>query len=147
MRRWLQAFVLLAVMPRVAAAGDVHAYFAVSAFVAPRASLEAITQPSALRVTREDIARGYVDVSAVYRVQNNDPGGYMVRLAPRTGLTRSIEVSGLATRVVMTEEVVEVSQPAALQSQRLDLRFRLVLDEAAIPGTYAMPVHVAVASL
>jgi hypothetical protein len=47
----------------------------------------------------------------------------------------------------MTDQVVEVVQPAARRPQRLDLRFRLVLAENAAPGTYAMPVQVSVATL
>jgi hypothetical protein len=43
--------------------------------------------------------------------------------------------------------VVEVVQPAARRPQRLDLVFRLVLDDGAAPGTYSMPVQVSVATL
>ncbi len=143
----MAAFVLLAVMPQVTAAGDVHARFTVSAYVAPHVTLKTVSQPAELSVSSEDISRGYLDVAAVYRVQNNDPAGYMIRLAPRVGLTSAIEVSGLASSVVMRDEVVEVLQPAALRAQELALRFRLLLDVAARPGTYTMPVHVAVTSL
>jgi len=100
-----------------------------------------------LSVSPGDVARGYLDVDAAYRVSSNDPSGYMVRLAPRTGLTRSVEVAGLSSPIVMTDQVVEVVQPAARRPQRLDLRFRLVLAENAVPGTYSMPVQVSVSVL
>jgi hypothetical protein len=119
----------------------------VSATVLARASLETVSQPAMLEVSGDDVARGYLDVAAAYRVSSNDPSGYMVRLAPRIGLTRSVEVAGLSTPIVMTDQSVEVIQPAALRPQRLDLRFRLVLAENAVPGTYAMPVQVSVATL
>jgi hypothetical protein len=147
MKRWFGVFVVLAAMPLVAVAEDVRARFTVSAIVVPHANLERVTEQPMLSVSEEDVARGYVDVAAVYRVQNNDPAGFMVRLSPRTGLTSSIEVIGLATSVVMRDEIVEVLQPAALRAQQLDLQFRLLLSDAAVPGTYAMPVHVAVSSL
>jgi hypothetical protein len=100
-----------------------------------------------LEVSGDDVARGYLDVAAAYRVSSNDPSGYMVRLAPRTGLTRMVEVGGLSTPIVMTDQSVEVVQPAALRPQTLALRFRLMLNEKAVPGTYAMPVQVSVSTL
>ncbi len=100
-----------------------------------------------LSVSLDDVARGYLDVDAAYRVSSNDPSGYMVRLVPRTGLTSSVEVAGLSTPIVMTDQSVEVIQPAALRPQTLALRFRLVLNDNAVPGTYAMPVQVSVSVL
>lgn len=146
-KRSCGVFVLLAVLPWVAVAGDAQTHFTVTAYVPPRVSLEHIVHPAQVAVSARDIARGYLDLAAVYRVSSNDPAGYIVRLAPRTGLTRSIEVSGLATPVVMGDEVVEVSQPAALRPQELSLSFRLLLGAAAVPGTYDMPVHLVVRAL
>jgi len=138
---------LVATAPLVAGAGELRTQFSVTATVSPRASVESLSQPALLSISEDDVERGYVDVAAAYRVSSNDPSGYMVRLAPRTGLTRSVEVAGLSSPIVMTDQVVEVVQPAARGPQRLDLRFRLVLDESAVPGTYAMPVQVSVATL
>jgi hypothetical protein len=138
---------LLATIPVAAGAGDVRAVFAVSASVSARASLDAVVQPSVLAVSDEDVARGYVDVAAVYRVRNNDPAGYLLRLAPRAGLTSSIEVTGLASPVVMGQDVVEVAEPAALQARDLNLQFRFVLDPAVPAGVYPVPVQVSVTTL
>jgi len=138
---------LVATTPLAAGAGDTRTQFSVTATVSPRASVEPLSQPAQLSISQVDVERGYVDVAAAYRVSSNDPSGYMVRLAPRIGLTRSVEVAGLSSPIVMTDQVVEVVQPAARRPQRLDLRFRLVLDESAVPGTYAMPVQVSVATL
>lgn len=138
---------LLATIPVAASAGDVRAVFAVSASVPARASLEAVVQPPVLAVSDEDVARGYVDVAAVYRVSNNDPAGYLLRLAPRAGLTSSIEVTGLASPVVMGQDVVEVAEPAALQARDLNLQFRFVLDPAVPAGVYPVPVQVSVTTL
>lgn len=147
MRRCTAALVLLAAMPVVAHAGEARSSLAVSAHVPSKVTLETLSQPAQLTVSEADIARGHVDLAAVYRVTSNDPAGYVVRLAPRVGLTQAVEVSGLASRVVMAEEVVEVSQPAALRPQQLNLGFRLLLDGSAVPGTYEVPVLVAVRAL
>lgn len=138
---------LIATTPILAGAGESRTQFSVTATVSPRASVEPLTQPAQLSISQVDVERGYVDVAAAYRVSSNDPSGYMVRLAPRIGLTRSVEVAGLSSPIVMTDQVVEVVQPAARRPQQLDLRFRLVLDDSAVPGTYAMPVQVSVATL
>ena len=138
---------LVATTPLAAGAGELRTQFSVTATVSPRASFEPLTQPALLSISQVDVERGYVDVAAAYRVSSNDPSGYMVRLAPRIGLTRSVEVAGLSSPIVMTDQVVEVVQPAARRPQRLDLRFRLVLDESAVPGTYSMPVQLSVATL
>jgi hypothetical protein len=138
---------LVATAPLVAGAGDTRTQFSVTATVAPRASVEPLTQPAQLSISQDDVERGYVDVAAAYRVSSNDPSGYMVRLAPRVGLARSVKVAGLSSPIVMTDQVVEVVQPAARRPQRLDLVFRLVLDDGAAPGTYSMPVQVSVATL
>ena len=147
MKAWVGVFVLLIATPPVAGSGDLRVQFLVTATVSPRASLESVSEPATLSVSPDDVARGYLDVNAAYRVSSNDPSGYMVRLAPRTGLTRMVEVGGLSTPIVMTDQSVEVVQPAALRPQTLALRFRLMLNEKAVPGTYAMPVQVSVATL
>ena len=138
---------LVATTPLAAGAGELRTQFSVTATVSPRASVEPLSQPAQLSISRVDVERGYVDVAAAYRVSSNDPSGYLVRLAPRTGLTRAVEVAGLSTPVVMTDQSVEVVQPAALRPQTLALRFRLVLNDKAVPGTYAMPVQVSVSVL
>ena len=132
---------LFSAMPVTALGGEARAQFAVTAYVTARASIESVAQPTQFSVSTSDLERGFVDLAAVYRVSSNDPAGYMVRLAPRVGLARAIEVTGLATPVVVRDDVVDVSQPAALQPRELQLGFRLLLHEAAVPGTYSWPVH------
>jgi hypothetical protein len=138
---------LVATTPLAAGAGELRTQFSVTATVSPRASVEPLSQPAQLSISEVDVERGYVDVNAAYRVSSNDPSGYMVRLVPRNGLTSSVEVAGLSTPIVMTDQSVEVIQPAALRPQTLALRFRLVLNDKAVPGTYAMPVQVSVSVL
>ncbi len=147
MRRSRGLLLLLAALPLAARAGEARTQFGVSAYVLPRASLERSVQPGRLVVTAQDVSRGYVDVTSTYEVSGQGPAGYIVRLEPRTGLTTAVEVTGLASPVVMGDETVEVVQPAISERARLNLGFRLQLAGAARPGTYEFPVHIRVDAL
>lgn len=125
-----------------AMAGQARASFTVSAIVPARVTLTALEQPSELEVSAADVERGYAEVATTFRVSHNDRRGYLLSLLPRRGLTREIEVQGLATTLVMGDEPVEVVQPGPPGSHQLALAFRFVLDPAVVPGRYPLPVLV-----
>lgn len=125
-----------------AMAGQVRASFTVSVIVPARVTLTALEQPSELEVSAADVERGYAEVATTFRVSHNDRRGYLLSLLPRRGLTREIEVQGLATTLVMGDEPVEVVQPGPPGSHQLALAFRFVLDPAVVPGRYPLPVLV-----
>ena len=121
--------------------------FTVSAVVPKRVTLTVLEQPAQLVLSDSDIERGYKDVSARYQVRHNDRNGYLLYLAPRIGLTRQIEVRGLAAEVVLGDTDLAIRQASAGRLHDFDLAFRFVLDPAARPGSYALPVHVTAAPL
>jgi hypothetical protein len=123
-----------------AMASPARASFTVSAVVPVRVTLTALDVPSAMVISAADLERGYKDVAATYRVSHNDRRGYLLSLSPRVGVTREVEVHGLAAAFVMREESVEVVQPGPPGSHELALGFRFVLDPAALPGRYPLPV-------
>lgn len=125
-----------------AMAGQARASFTVSAIVPARVTLTALEQPSELEISAADVERGYAEVAATYRVSHNDRRGYLLSVLPRRGLTREIEVQGLATTLVMGDEPVEVVQPGPPGSHELALAFRFALDPAVVPGRYPLPVLV-----
>ena len=148
MLRSLGAFLLLALVAGMGArADDQRATFFVSATVPARVAIEALEQPTQLVISAEDIRRGYKDVSARYVVSQNTERGWMLRLAPRIGITRHIKVSGLSTEVVLHEESVEIYRPATSGREDISLGFQMVLDADATPGTYDVPVHVSAVPL
>ncbi|HSG91109.1 MAG TPA: hypothetical protein VLA56_17965, partial [Pseudomonadales bacterium] len=79
-------------------------------------------------------------------VRSNDRRGYILRLVPRPGLARSIEVRGLGDDLSLHDESVEIHRPAAGKLQALELAVRLVLDPRATAGTHAMPLQLEVAT-
>jgi len=130
-----------------ARAADSQAGFLVSATVPERVSIEAIDQPSRLVISADDVLRGYKDVSARYLVSHNTERGWLLRLSPRVGLTRQVEVRGLGGRVVLEDEGIEVFRAGESGRERLSLEYRLVLDPAALPGTYELPFQVSATTL
>jgi hypothetical protein len=138
---------LAALLAGPALADQARARFTVSAVVPKRVTLTVLEQPAQLMLSVEDIERGYKDVSARYQVRHNDRNGYLLHLVPRVGLTRQIEVRGLAAEVVLGDADLAIRQASVGRLHHFELAFRFVLDPAARPGSYALPVHVTAAPL
>ncbi len=125
-------------------ARDVRAILSVSATVPARASLEAISQPLALAVSAEDVARGYVDVPGRYHVSHNDRRGYLLQFVPLGGIAREIQVRGLGGAWALGGGTVEVHRPGDSFEQDVALEFRFVLAEGTRPGTFGWPLELSV---
>lgn len=139
---WVPILALLAVVSLPAAADQISARFTVSAVVPARVTLTALDEATEFEVTTADLERGYAELAATYRISHNDRRGYLLSILPRQGLTREIEVQGLATALVVGNEPVELLQPRPPGSHQLSLAFRFVLDPAVVPGRYPLPVLV-----
>jgi hypothetical protein len=141
------AILVLVMASSSASAERGPAHFAVVVTVPVRVVLEVIDQPTEMTLSAGDVARGYKDVSARYRVRHNDRHGYLLKIAPRTGITSRIEVNGLGTEISLSDEALEVRRPGEAFEQELTLEFRFVLDAAVRPGTFELPVNVAAAPI
>jgi hypothetical protein len=116
--------------------------FTVAVNVPVRITLDVIDQPAELTLTAQDIARGYKEVSARYRVRHNDRNGYLLRIAPRAGITKWVEVRGLGVDVVLHGDFVDIHQPGQSFLQDLSFEFRFVLDTSTPPGTFELPLQI-----
>lgn len=144
---WL-LLVLLALAPALVEADTRSAQMLVSADVAPGTSIEAAGTPHAIVLTDADLALGYKDVSARYRVSSNAARGYMLHFASRAGLTRAIEVRGLGAPVEVGMLGATVPQfGRLLHAAEIRLQYRLHLAEDARPGEYELPVAVSASPL
>lgn len=146
MRRSI-ALLILVMAGNPVSAEQGRAQFAVAVTVPVRVVLEVIDQPAQLTLSAQDVARGYKDVSARYRVRHNDRHGYVLQIAPRTGVTSRIEVRGLGAEIALRDDVLDVRRPGEAFEQELTLEFRFVLDAAVRPGTFDLPVNVAAAPI
>jgi hypothetical protein len=130
-----------------ALAGNEEATFTVSASVPARAHLAVLDEPPGLLLSPDDVARGYKDVSARYRISSNAATGYLLTLTPRLGLTRRIEVQGLRTSVIVRHEPLAVHQRPDTRQHVIELGLRFILESSVQPGRYALPLVVAAVPL
>lgn len=148
MLRSFGTFLLLALVAVAGARADTRrAQFLVQATVPARAALAAVEQPTHLSVSEADLARGYVDVTARYTVVSNAPAGWLLQLSPRLGITHRVEVRGLSATLVVQGDGVEIFRPRTSREEPLELDYRFVLAPGVEPGTYELPIHVAVTPL
>ncbi len=101
--------------------------------------------PKQLRVTAEDAARGYVDVSGG-RIETaaNHPRGYTLQVRLATSLVDEVAIDGLARAVVAGGEAAVPMPPMRSLDGPRPVSYRLKLAAAVTPGTYAWPVALAV---
>lgn len=147
MQRSFGVFLILAAMAPAARAETGEARLLVQATVPSRVTLEALEVPARLLLSETDVERGYKDLSASYVVSHNTDRGWLLRLSPRLGLTRHIEIRGLSRPVVLQADSLEVFQPRARSPQTLALDYRFVLEPDARPGSYELPVHLSATPL
>ena len=150
MLRSLGAVLLLALMAGAGAAARAEtrqAQFLVQVTVPERAMLVAVEQPTHLSVSEDDLLRGYKDVPARYRVETNAPRGWLLRLSPRLGITRHVEVRGLSGALVVQGDDIEVYRPRTSEAEHLEVDYRFVLAPGVEPGTYELPIHAAATPL
>lgn len=130
-----------------ARAASVSASLAVSVVVPPRAVLSVESEPSSLRITEEDVARGYVEVPKASRVQirTNTPGGWLAELQVLQGPYRLIEVTGLGapTQVNASGGWIAQPYPGTTRQVSLEVGYRFLLSPNARQGVYPWPVALA----
>jgi hypothetical protein len=128
-------------------AGTVSASLAVTVVVPPRALLSVESEPSSLRITEEDVARGYVDVpkASRFQVRTNTPSGWLVEFQVEKGPYRSIEVTGLGgpSQVSASGGWIAQPYPGTTRPVPLELGYRFLLSADARPGVYPWPVALA----
>lgn len=143
-RRVTMSLILLLVASAQAAAGARTASFGVSAQVVARASIEAVDEPATVELTSTDLAQGYKDLDAHYRVHTTGTTRYLLSIAPRTGVADRVHIDGLGAPVTLGLTDITVLQQATTTITELRLRLRLELRQGLTAGHYAMPVRLVV---
>lgn len=132
-----------------AVAGSAETKLTVSATILKRTTLKVLAQPSAVVVTEDDIARGYVDIPtpAQVAIHSNSPHGYLLEFASEGDFMRQITVRGMANDVQLSPAGGAIVQGAGANRITLALGFRFLLSKSAQQGTYPWPMRLSVTPL
>ena len=133
-----------------ASARDARTSIAVSATVLPVARLELQSVPTQLRISGEDLDRGFIDAPdpTSFIVRSNSPSGFALDVVTLMPLASSVVVRGLESDQSVSAEggtlVQRWQRPGAMS---LSLKFRLILAPGLRAGQYPWPMRVSVRPL
>lgn len=99
--------------------------------------------PALLSVSRQDVLRGYVEISGVrIRVVANARGGKYLSAAADPAVATSVEITGIAGGLVAGPEgkVRLSTAPRDVVDRRYDVRVRVNLAPGVGAGTYPWPL-------
>ena len=149
MRRLSTGTLLLALaaiaMPVAAVPPQRSSAITVSATVVPYLVWNADEQPKTLRVTAEDIQRGFVDVEASpLQIRTNNRNGYLALFRLEPGFCAYATVTGFKDEFEVGQAGGFVTEPFVSIVSSRTLQYRLHLDGSARPGTYAFPLSLKV---
>jgi hypothetical protein len=122
----------------------------VSAMIPAKLSQKTLHQPTTLKVTSADVARGYLDIPAgtVLQVSTNDRDGYVLSFAFTEMMVNQAEVRINGRSVLVPADGGLVHLPfAGLAGQTIHITYRLFLAPGTTAGSYGWPVLVAAALL
>jgi hypothetical protein len=118
----------------------------VSANVLPRTSQNILRQPAGLLVTRQDVAKGYVDVKedTVLQVTSNDQNGYYLNFSINDDVIRTSDVKINGRSISVSSGAGLVHQPfPGIAGALIRISYRLFISPSMQPGSYPWPVAVA----
>lgn len=131
-------------------ARDARTNFNVSATVNAVARLQVESAPTELRVSDEDLRRGFIDVTqpTALVIRSNSASGYALDLTTMMPMLSSFVVRGLSSEQSLSGQGGTIVQRwQAPHTVTLSLQFRLVLAPGLSAGRYPWPVHLDVRPL
>lgn len=138
---------LVAAAPLLAASKS--ASLSVSVEVVARTIMTVDSQPAAVEVTSNDVARGYVDVpqAVAFHVRSNAANGYTVQFQPVSGPFSRAYVNWGNAQATVAADGAWLSQPYQQGTMTGTFNVRLALAPGTQPGNYAWPVRFDAGSL
>jgi hypothetical protein len=156
MQRKLVAYALAAsvgfspVVATTAEAAQTSAAMGVSVTVVAHAKMQTVFQESQLKISKEDIARGFVEVASASRfsVSTNSRTGYLMEFYPIGDIFDSVQIGGLGSPVhIGADGGAIVQRGQLLASFTHELSFRFTLSQDVVPGNYPWPLQLSVRAL
>jgi hypothetical protein len=121
----------------------------VSANVLPKLSQTMMRQEKVLKVTKENISAGYVDIEAgtVLQIKSNDPNGYFLNVLVDGQLINEAQVNINGRTISVQAGIGLINKPfPGIAGETVVITYRLILSSKTLPGSYQWPVTV-IASL
>lgn len=122
----------------------------VNATVLPVARVQVTSAPADIRISADDLRRGFVDVQQPTSlvVNSNSPNGFALDLMTLSPLASSLIVNGLESdQVLGAAGGTLIQRWQRPQAMRVMLRFRLLLAPGLSAGRYGWPVKLGVRPL
>ena len=122
----------------------------VGATVQPVASYRTLSEQTQLQITREDVARGFVELprATQLEIRSNSRAGYVLNVQPLSALIIRVEVLGFGSDIALDADggsiVQHWTKPSAAT---VTVGYRFHLSAEATPGTYPWPLRLVVAPL
>ena len=111
--------------------------------IPPVLRVQVLHQPETIEVTRQDVERGYVDISSGSLLKVTANIGWQVSFATHGEVALSARVRGLSREVLVGPEGSTVTGLRPMRQATLfDLSYRFDLAPGVSPGTYPWPVTV-----
>jgi len=132
------------IQPQESFAGSASTFLHVHAVILPRASVNVLVRPPKLAVTEEDIARGFVEITAasVVEVESNYSAGFLLTFSSHGLRFEEVLIRGLERNIVLGPDggLVKLSVKGRLM---MTLGYRFVLAPGTQPGVYEWPLTLA----
>jgi hypothetical protein len=141
---------LTPIVATTAEAAQTSAAMGVSVTVVAHAKMQTVFQETQLKISREDIVRGFVEVTAASRfsVSTNSQSGYLLEFYPVGEIFESVQIHGLGSPVHIGADggvIVQRGQLLPTFTHELSFRFKLCAD--VLPGNYPWPLQLSVRAL
>jgi len=130
-------------------AGTSSSTLSVSVQVVARTILTVDSQPSAINITSDDVARGYIDLpqSVLFHVRSNAANGYAMEFQPVSYPFSRADVSWGSTAATIGSDGAWLTEAYQQGTQAGSLNVRLSLAPGTQPGSYAWPLRFDAGSL
>lgn len=139
----LGTFIALYPAVEVEAGGSSAGLYA-TASVKKTARVTVLYQQPHMEITREDVTRGFLEVTAASRVEvrNSSMAGYMITFEVQEGPFRNVFVKGLGTELQISFGNGWMLMPHSRRPDNLELSYRFILLPDVKPGTYPWPIQI-----
>jgi hypothetical protein len=113
------------------------------------ARIKVLHQQPHMVISRENIAQGYVDMTAASRleVRNSSQSGYVLNFEVQEGPFQHVFVRGLGNELQISFGNGWLFRPHSRTPELLELTYHFVLAADARPGTYPWPIQISASAI